>query len=69
MKYLSVIAYFNLAVEHEHLFYTSYAKTFYETALNISRELGYTEMNRTIETVLKKMNDKIKGNPHSKCLK
>lgn len=55
LKYLSVIAYFNLAVEHEHLYYTQYAKTFYEIALNLSKELGYTEMTKTIENVLKKM--------------
>ncbi|EAR84103.2 tetratricopeptide repeat protein (macronuclear) [Tetrahymena thermophila SB210] len=55
LKYLSVIAYFNLAVEHEHLFYVQYAKTFYEIALNISRELNYGEMTKTIENVLKKM--------------
>lgn len=50
-----MIAYFNLAVEHEHLFYAQYAKTFYEIALNISRELNYGEMTKTIENVLKKM--------------
>ena len=55
MKYLSVIAYFNLAVEHEHLFYTQYARNFYEIALNISKELNYVEMVKTIENVLKKI--------------
>lgn len=61
MKYLSVIAYFNLAVEHEHMYYNSYAQQFYQTALNLSRELGYSEMIRTIEAALKKMDNQIKN--------
>lgn len=55
LSYMTMFAYFNIAVEHEHLELTDLAIKFYEVAFREAKKLGNWSIKNRIITALKKL--------------
>ena len=55
LRHMTMLAYFNIAVEHEHLGHNQLAVKFYETAFRQAKELGNWGVKNQIIAALKKL--------------
>ena len=55
IKHMTMLAYYNIAVEHEHLQQQDMAVRFYEMAFKIAKEVGNWGIKNQIITALKKL--------------
>ena len=55
IKHMTMLAYYNIGVEHEHLGQKDLAIKFYEMAFKIAKEIGNWAIKNQIITALKKL--------------
>ena len=58
LKHMTMLAYFNIGVEHEHLGHNELAIKFYETSFQTAKELGNWTIKNQIIAALKKLKSK-----------